>query len=270
MTASSPVELLAVRGPEGVLRSDHLATEEPLEIRVEGPDGQATRVAVTMRTPGHDAELAVGFLLTEGLLEGLGDLATPPFATSGNRGNVLTVRLRRRFDASRLARSFYMTSSCGICGKAALEAIEQEAPPSPEIAPIARAVLLSLPATLRAAQAIFEATGGLHAAGLFGADGHLLVAREDVGRHNALDKVVGHGVLHPPAAAPVVALVSGRASFELVQKAAMAAIPVLAAVSAPSSLAVDAARRLGLTLVGFLRGDGFNVYAGKRRIQLGG
>lgn len=269
MSATSRFELLAVRGSEGEPRSDLLATEEPLEIRVVGPEGAESRVAVTMRTPGHDAELAVGFLYTEGLIEGRAELATEPAtSTSGNRGNVLTVRLRKGFDASRLTRSFYMTSSCGICGKAALEAIEQEAPPSPEIPPISRSILTSLPAALRRGQVVFEQTGGLHAAGLFDRDGRLLVLREDVGRHNALDKVLGRQLLGGLAGTPAVVMVSGRASFELVQKVAMAAIPVLAAVSAPSSLAVDAARKLGLTLVGFLRGETFNVYAGERRIDL--
>lgn len=269
MSASSPFELLAVRGTEGESRADWLATEEPLEIRVAGPDGAESRVAVTMRTPGQDAELAVGFLYTEGLVESRAELASEPVASaSGNRGNVLTVHLRRGFDASRLARSFYMTSSCGICGKAALEAIEQEAPPSPEIPPIPRGVLTSLPETLRRGQVVFQQTGGLHAAALFDRDGRLLVLREDVGRHNAVDKVLGHALLADLGAAPALVMVSGRASFELVQKVAMAAIPVLAAVSAPSSLAVDAARKLGLTLVGFLRGETFNVYAGERRIDL--
>lgn len=269
VSASSRFELLAVRGSAAESRADLLATEEPLEVRVAGPDGAESRVAVTMRTPGHDEELAVGFLYTEGLLEGRADLGAEPITTtSGNRGNVLTVHLRRAFDASRLTRSFYVTSSCGICGKAALEAIEQEAPPSPEIPPIPRSILTSLPAALRRGQVVFEQTGGLHAAGLFDRDGQLLALREDVGRHNAVDKVLGRLVLGGLPRPPAIVMVSGRASFELVQKVAMAAIPVLAAVSAPSSLAVDAARKLGLTLVGFLRGEAFNVYAGQRRIDL--
>lgn len=269
--ATKGVELIAVRGAAQAPRDDVVAVEEPLEIRVQGPAQAETRVAVTMRTPGHDEELAVGFLFTEGLVKGAADLARPAtrgLPVAGGQGNVITVRLTRGFDASTLQRNFYATSSCGICGKAALEHVETGAGalgPGPKVT---RAVLRSLPGKLREAQAVFEQTGGLHATGLFDAEGELLLVREDVGRHNAIDKLVGRRVLDGvvPLAAQV-GMVSGRLSFEIVQKAAMAGLTVLCAVSAPSSLAVQLAERLGMTLVGFLRGDTFNVYAHGQRIR---
>lgn len=265
---TTATEVLAIRGEAREQRADVLASEEPMEIRVTGPAEPETRVAVTMRTPGHDAALAVGFLFTEGLIEGPNDLAGP-VTSSGARGNVVSVPLRNAFDSALFQRNFYTTSSCGVCGKAALEHIEREAPPLPKGPLIARSALLRLSSALREEQQNFERTGGLHAAGLFDETGHLKRIFEDVGRHNALDKAVGDLVLSGLSASDCpVLLASGRVSFELVQKAAMAAIPVFCAVSAPSSLAVETARRLGMTLVGFLRGDSFNVYAGAERLDL--
>jgi FdhD protein len=252
-------------------RPDTLAAEEPLEIRVDGRS-----LAVTMRTPGHDVELAHGFLLTEGVIGDREDISTARYCDSvddsgRNTYNVLDVALAPGVappDDS-VERRFYTTSSCGVCGKASLDAVRTRTrfAPGDDPVTITPEVLAGLPDTLREAQAVFESTGGLHAAGLFRADGTLLVAREDVGRHNAVDKVLGHVLLQGgiPAAGTVL-MVSGRASFELTQKAVMAGVPVLAAVSAPSSLAVEMARESGMTLVGFLRGASMNVYAGATRI----
>jgi FdhD protein len=226
-----------------------------------------------MRTPGHEAELAVGFLVTEGLLGGVQvlEVTFADAATSSRPDDEVTVHLDQPFDASRVAeRHFVATASCGICGKATLDEIEVRCAPIPDGPVVGAAVLLALPGALREAQAVFEATGGLHAAGLYDASGRLLELREDVGRHNALDKLIGGQAL--AGKLPLhdrIVLVSGRASFELVQKAAVAGVPILAAVSAPSDLAVEAAERLGVTLVGFLRGDGFNVYAHPERIAVG-
>lgn len=267
-------EALAVRGDVIVRRTEQIAVEEPMEIRVEGPGQAALRVAVTMRTPGHDLELAVGFLRTEGLIGDRGDLGARPvkeLPLMEGAGNVVTVLLAREFDGSRLQRNFYATSSCGICGKASLDQIEVVAPVIATGQRVGRSVLERLPPALRGAQAVFERTGGLHATGLFDGGGELLLVREDVGRHNAMDKVVGRMLLDGRLPlSGCVALVSGRASFEIVQKVAMAGIPILCAVSAPSSLAIAAAERLGVTLVGFLRGDGFNVYTRGERVDLDG
>ena len=244
---------------------DLLAVEEPLEIRVNG------RVAsVTMRTPGNDDELAAGFLFTEGILQ---DALSIAAIRACGAGNVVRVELDAEagVDLSRLDRHFYTSSSCGACGKTSLQALETTprwpiAAPSSSVA-VTPALILALPNALREAQTLFASTGGLHASALFDTSGRLLVLREDVGRHNALDKVIGAELL--AARLPAhdrVLLVSGRASFELVQKAAMAAIPVLAAIGAPSSLAVDLARRVGMTLIGFVREGRFNVYAGAERV----
>jgi FdhD protein len=256
-----------------VERPDKLVTEEPMEIRVHGP-GQAPRpLAVTMRTPGNDFELAVGFCRTEGLVERRDDLDTVAYCLAGDgtqEYNVVTVRVRAPV-AARPERSFAVNASCGICGKATLDDVEQRVRRVEAGPVVARSVLAALPARLRAAQQVFDATGGLHAAGVFDAGGALLVSREDVGRHNALDKVVGHGFLERRLPwDDVVLMVSGRVSFEIAQKAAMAGIPVICAVSAPSSLAVDAAQRFGQTLVGFVRDDRANVYTHPERIDLAG
>ncbi|HEU0243938.1 MAG TPA: formate dehydrogenase accessory sulfurtransferase FdhD [Candidatus Limnocylindrales bacterium] len=268
------VTITAYRGGIAEEREDRLSGEEPLAIHAAGPGQDPVDVAVTMRTPGHEDELAAGFLRTEGLIHDTdaitGFTAGDP-ATDSRPDDTITVHLARSFDPGLVAeRHFVATASCGICGKASLDEVAVRSDPIPPGPVIDPATLLALPATLRAAQQVFEHTGGIHAAGLFTGDGSLLELREDVGRHNALDKLVGSQVL--AGALPLhdrVVLVSGRASFELVQKAAVAGVPVLAAVSAPSDLAVDAAERLGVTLVGFLRGDGFNVYARRDRVRVG-
>jgi FdhD protein len=265
--------VLAVRGASTESRDDTLVGEEPLEIRAAGPDQAPVAVAVTMRTPGSEAELAVGFLRTEGLI-GDDDVADVEFgdpAALAQPDDTVIVRLRRAFDASVIAeRHFVASASCGICGKASLDEIEVRCDPIPAGVPLVdRSVIVGLPATLRDAQRVFEATGGLHAAGLFEPDGRLVAVREDVGRHNALDKLVGWAVF--AGRMPLnglVLLVSGRVSLEIVQKAAVAGIPIVCAVSAPSDLAVEAAERFGQTLIGFLRGDGFNVYTGGERLRL--
>jgi FdhD protein len=271
--ATVETRVLAVENGVGRERRDRLAGEEPLEIRAAGPGQEAVRVAVTMRTPGNDFELAAGFLHSEGLLASRLELAEIKYCSDVELAeqayNVVTVHLRRPFEADLVQRNFGVTSACGVCGKASIDSIEVASEPLPEGPLVAASVIADLPDRLRSAQSAFERTGGLHATGLFTAAGELTLVREDVGRHNALDKVIGNRVLD--GATPLgayVALVSGRASFELVQKAAVAGIPVLCAVGAPSSLAVDAARRLGLTLVGFVRDGRFNVYAGAARIAL--
>jgi FdhD protein len=261
-------------GPDGAQHTlDTLAAEEPLELRVGGKP-----LSVTMRTPGHDVELAHGFLLTEGVLGDAADISTARYCDSfdddgRNTYNVLDVALAPGIeppDAS-IERNFYTTSSCGVCGKASLDAVRLKTRFSPAADPltVTPALLSTLPDRLREAQKLFDTTGGLHAAGLFTAGGELLVAREDVGRHNAVDKVLGWALLdgRVPAAGTVL-MVSGRASFELVQKAVMAGVPVLAAVSAPSSLAVELAEDAGVTLVGFLRGASMNVYTGAQRVAV--
>lgn len=242
-----------------------------MELRVDGRS-----LAVTMRTPGHDVELAHGFLLTEGVITGAGELASARYCdsvddTGANTYNVLDVTLAPGVapPAAGVERNFYTTSSCGVCGKASLDAVRLRTrfPPAGDSVRVDTETLYGLPDALRSAQRLFDSTGGLHAAGLFTPDGSPLVVREDVGRHNAVDKVLGWALLHGrvPAAGHVL-MVSGRASFELVQKAAMAGVPVLAAVSAPSSLAVELAVDSGITLVGFLRGTAMNVYSGAERI----
>jgi len=265
--------IVAVRGNALEVRADRVVGEEPLEIRAAGPGQEPVAVAVTMRTPGHEDELAVGFLRTEGLIEGSEVLRieTGDPTALNQPDDTVVVRLARPFDASRVAeRHFVATASCGICGKASLDEVAIRCAPIPAGTPVvSRTILLALPAALRAAQRAFDETGGLHASGLFTARGELLVLREDVGRHNALDKVIGSQVL--AGALPLhaaILMVSGRVSFELVQKAAVAGIPIVCAVSAPSDLAIQAAERLGVTLVGFLRGDGFNVYSHDDRIDL--
>lgn len=241
-----------------------------MEIRVAGPGQDAVQVAVTMRTPGGDYELAVGFLFTEGLMTPA-DLRRVAYCddldAADQRFNVVTVTLNRPFDPTVLRRNFYATSSCGICGKAALDDIEVQCAgvaPGPSVT---ADVLSALPDKLRVKQKVFERTGGLHAAGLFSVGGDLIALREDVGRHNALDKVIGEQLM--AGSLPLsdhILQVSGRVSFELVQKAAMAQIPILAAVGAPSSLAVEAGERFGMTVVGFVRDGRLNVYSHPERL----
>jgi FdhD protein len=265
-------KVVRVRGEALEILDDRIVGEAPLEIRAGGPGQTSVAVAVTMRTPGHEAELAVGFLRTEGLIEGA-DVASTTYgdpATESQPDDTILVRLTRPFDDSQVAeRHFIATASCGICGKASIEEVALRCDPIPPGPVVQRTIILALPDLLRAAQRAFEETGGLHAAALFTPAGELIALREDVGRHNALDKVIGSQVLAD--ALPLhdrILMVSGRVSFEIVQKAAVAGIPVVCAVSAPSDLAIDTAERLNVTLVGFLRGDGFNVYAHDERIEL--
>ncbi len=259
--------------PDGrTTRPDTLAAEEPMELRVGG-----TPLSVTMRTPGHDVELAHGFLLTEGVITSLDDVVAARYCDSvddsgRNTYNVLDVALAASVapPSASVERNFYTTSSCGVCGKASLDAVRTKTafPVLDGDMRIPAVTISAMPDRLREAQKVFDSTGGLHAAGLFDADGTLLVAREDVGRHNAVDKVLGWALLQGgiPARGCVLQ-VSGRASFELVQKAAMAGVPILSAVSAPSSLAVELADDAGITLAGFVRGGSMNVYTGDERIQ---
>jgi len=249
---------------------DALAAEEPLEIRI-GAFPATTPLTVTMRTPGHDEELAAGFLLTEGIVSDAAQIAAlRGFVTSAaGKRNGVEVELRDcEFDPGQLQRNFFAASSCGICGKASIDSVRARAllPPNPGFR-FDPEVLVRLPEALRASQAVFGRTGGLHAAGLFNAVGELLVLREDIGRHNAVDKVIGWALLEERVPlSDSILLVSGRGGFEIVQKAIVAGLPVVASVSAPSSLAVQLARELGQTLIGFLRGRRFVVYAGVERI----
>ena len=261
--------VLAVRGADRRTRRDSLAGEEPMEVRVTGPAGTTDAVAVTMRTPGDDFELAAGFLVTEGVIVP-GTVSRVAYCDDVEREeqrfNIVTVRTSGPVTLG-ADRAHAMTSACGICGTTSLDAVEVRCAALPPGPVVSEAALLAMPDRLREGQRVFDSTGGLHAAGLFDADGRLLLVREDVGRHNAVDKVIGAAALAGDLPLHDRALVvSGRAGFEIVQKAAVAGIAVLAAVSAPSSLAADAAERLGMTLVGFLRGDGYNVYCGAERI----
>jgi len=229
------------------------------------------RITTTMRTPGHDFELAAGFLFTEGIVSAGTDVRSVRYCDvprEEQQYNVVTVDLRRPCDPELLQRNFYTTSSCGVCGKASLDSISVRCAPVAEGPEVAEAVVVALPDRLREAQRVFDRTGGLHAAGLFDTAGTLLELREDVGRHNAVDKLVGSQLLagRLPLSDRVM-MVSGRTSFEIVQKAATAGIPVVCAVSAPSSLAIDAARSFGITLIGFLRGTRFNVYTRPDRVE---
>jgi FdhD protein len=265
------VRILEVDGSSARERPDRLVTEEPMEIRVQTPGSAAEPLAVTMRTPGNDFELAVGFCVSEGILRDRTQLAEVAYCL-GEDGvqeyNVVTLRVRGPVDLGP-RRSFAVNASCGLCGKQRLDDLERMCPPVADGPQVTRSVLVALPDRLHAAQPVFEETGGLHAAARFTVDGTLEQVREDVGRHNALDKVIGHAFLEGelPLSESVL-MVSGRMSFEIVQKAAVAGIPVLCAVSAPSSLAVAAAQRFGQTLVGFLRADRFNVYTAPERIVL--
>jgi FdhD protein len=263
--SQAPVQLLALENGAFVARDDLLATEAPLEIRIAG----AARPIVTMRTPGHDPELALGLLHAEGVIRGRDDvLAIHPLSEGDD---VLRVVLApaARARAGRLQRSLDANSACGVCGKTRIDPpASADVPPLPAGPQVDIETLLRLPAIQRASQPVFRYTGGLHAAALFDAAGELLVLREDVGRHNALDKLVGWALLcdRLPLHGHLV-LLSGRASYELVQKCALAAVPILCAVSAPSSLAVELARRFRITLIGFLRGERFNLYSAPGRIR---
>lgn len=255
-----------VRHAEAQRMPDVVVTEEPLEIRVEGRG-----LAVVMRTPGHDEELTAGFLLTEGIIQNVSqifELSVCPSRSEG-KGNVADVLLAGvKMDWDSLTRHVFSGSSCGLCGKATVEAVFQKFPPVTGNLEVSSELILSLPDKLRAAQSAFDQTGGLHASGLFDREGNLVVVREDVGRHNALDKVLGFALMSGmlPLSEHML-MVSGRVSFEIMQKALAGGIPLVAAVSAPSSLAVDFAKGARQTLVGFLRGERMNVYAGVERVR---
>lgn len=260
-----------VRWPAGCPErpsEDWLAREEPIEIRVNGKS-----VAVTMRTPGRDTELAAGFLLTEGLIhkrEDVLDMVDCRQGRSQDPGNRLNVLLAPDviLDFSKLTRHVFASSSCGLCGKASIESVQLQFPPLSTTVSLTDATVRRLPERMRRLQQTFDVTGGLHAAAIFDLHGRLLLVREDVGRHNAVDKAIGHAFLNGPFPLDQhVLLVSGRASFEIVQKALAARIPIVCAVSAPSSLAADFARASGQTLIGFLRGSGFNVYSRPERVR---
>lgn len=257
-------------------KQDHLAVEEPLEIRLQA--GAETRtLAITMRTPGHDYELAAGFLYGEQVVQGRDEIAQMTYCLGEDSAeqeyNTLSIALRapQLPDLPQLQRHFFTNSACGVCGRTMLEDLTiqhpQPLPPGPQVTPD---LLYQLPDRLRQSQALFQNTGGLHAAALFDTQGQLLAVREDVGRHNALDKLVGWGLLNDrlPFENHII-MVSGRASYELLQKCLTAGAPILCAVSAPSTLAVSLARQFGITLVGFLRGRRFNIYSGPERIAMG-
>lgn len=269
-----------VRDDRSSRRRDRLAVEEPMEIRLNlpGPTGERRdhSLSVTMRTPGDDFQLAAGFLFTEGVVEASDDIEEITYCLGTEKAeqayNVVSVRLRAgiHFDPELLQRNFYTTSSCGVCGKTSLEAIEtQRCPILPQGHPVmAMATVHTLNEQLHGDQSVFQATGGLHAAGLFSAEGELISLREDVGRHNAVDKVIGEKLLADELPLnDYLLMVSGRASFEIMQKALVAGIAMVAAVGAPSSLAVDLAREFGMTLLGFVRDGRYNVYAGGSRVQ---
>jgi FdhD protein len=265
--------VVAIRGDRHVELPDRLAAEEPMEIRVGGPGEAPTAVSVTMRTPGHDFELAVGFLRSEGIVSSSSDVSSVRYCDAvprdEQRYNIVTVQLTRPVALDGVQRRFSVTASCGICGTATLDQLRRRCDPLGPGPSVAVSTLLALPDALRRSQRLFDQTGGLHAAGLADPEGTMLSVREDVGRHNAVDKLVGRGLLDD--ALPLhdrVLVVSGRLSFEIVQKAALAGIPILAAVSAPSSLAVTTARDLGMTVVGFIRGPRANVYCHPERVDL--
>lgn len=268
-TDARDIELVRFQGGERMTRTDRVAHEEPLEIQING-----TSIAVLMRTPGHDEELVRGFLLTERVVSSLEQIESLQHCTLAPdpeaEDNVMQVRLRPEvaLDVERLRRHLFSSSSCGVCGKATIENALMLAPPLDDAAQLEATTLFLLPERLRSAQDGFSRTGGLHAAGLFSLDGELLALHEDVGRHNAVDKVIGALMLRGLDARACCLVVSGRVSFELVQKAVAARIPVLAGVSAPTSLAVRVAAALGLTVVGFLRGQTMNVYSCPGRVRV--
>ena len=271
-TSQTKTQVTVFNGGGVSRRNDKVVTEEPLEIRVSA-EGKSQTIAITMRTPGADFELAVGFLFSEGVISSRNDVAGISYCKDDDLPaeqlyNIAIVETRGApVDIASLERHFHVSSACGVCGKSSLEAIElRGVGPVNEGPALSKTVIASLPDRLRAAQRLFESTGGLHAAGLFTAAGETIAVREDVGRHNAVDKLVGWALLQDRL--PLddhILMVSGRSSYEIAQKAVTARIPVVCSVSAPSSLAVDVASRFGMTLVGFLRDDRFNVYAGAER-----
>lgn len=278
ITGSRLIQVLKISGGESHLQEDIVAVEEPLEIRLAfGPAGmrQQQSISITMRTPGNDAELATGFLYTEGIIrekEEIKGVREVPSWNKDEQGNIVEVELGEHtvVNMQRLDRHFYTSSSCGVCGKSSIESVRMVRMPDLMSGfPLFSTTLLSgLSGILRQQQSIFELTGGLHAAALFDASGKLCILKEDVGRHNAVDKLVGLALQQDmiPLQAYLL-LVSGRVSFELVQKAIMAGIPILAAVGAPSSLAIELAREAGMTIIGFLRDGKMNIYCGEERID---
>ena len=280
MTGSSlAIDIRKVNGDKQLETEDSVAVEEPLEIQLSAAAPQAAAaksISITMRTPGHDAELALGFLFTEGIIQSIEQVAAvahvgPVDADSGLQNTIrVEVRPDVRIDLDRLQRHFYTTSSCGVCGKASLDALRLIGAKSlkPVRTSFRRDLIVAMPDKLREQQYLFSQTGGLHAAAVFDSRGEIVALREDVGRHNAVDKIVGWLLNEKRLPASRLGLlVSGRASFELMQKTLSAGIPLLAAVGAPSSLAVQTAREFGMTLIGFLRNGQFNLYSGNERIQ---
>jgi FdhD protein len=253
-------------------KKDLLAAEEPLEILLRAGEEQKT-IAITMRTPGNDYDLAAGFLHNEGIIHSKNDFSNMTYCVDGNQQEYNSLRVQLTTDSfpelHQLERHFFTNSACGVCGTTFLDDLSERNIPAIPMGPMVDASLItSLPDKLRASQDLFDTTGGLHAAALFDLDGNLLAVREDVGRHNALDKLIGWGLLNDQL--PFhnkILMVSGRASYELLQKSFVAGVPIFCAVSAPSSLAVDVAQRFGITLIGFLRGNKFNIYTGVERIR---
>lgn len=276
MTGIKPIALQKVSGSNIEPASDIVAIEEPLEIRLGWGDKvrDQKRIAVTMRTPGHDFELALGFLFSEGIINHFSEVEHVHYCADvdkeDERENVVRVELAKHVnpDLTSLDRNFYISSSCGVCGKSSIESVEVECTALTEASSIDRELVYMLPDMLRDHQHIFGVTGGLHASGLFDLHGNAQLLREDIGRHNALDKIIGARLIarQIPLSNHVMVL-SGRAGFELVQKAIRAQVPILAAVGAPSSLSVELARKFNLTLIGFLKSDKFNIYAGEDRIK---
>jgi FdhD protein len=265
-SASKSRRIVAISKAGSTLKLDRLAVEEPLEVRVN-----TRSISITMRTPGHDAELAAGFLVTEGLIRKRRDIQDIRSYARNEQGNVVDVYLAPnvKVDFARLTRHVFASSSCGLCGKASIDAVRQQFKPVRKAVRVRAADLTKIAADLTSIQKTFAQTGGLHAAAMYTAAGGLIVLREDIGRHNAVDKVIGHGLLE--GLLPFnkhILLVSGRASFEIMQKALAAGIPVVAAISAPSSLAVEFAQTSGQTLVGFLRPGRMNVYAHPERVRI--
>lgn len=272
---TTDVKIVAIRNQINTSRPDVLATEEPMEIRLSGPNQEPTAVTLTMRTPGNDFELAVGLLYSEGIITSFEDISTVRYCANisddEQRYNVVTVELTRPyFPDSIRQRNFMSNSSCGICGTSTIDDLSIRAKPivDSELYPIS--TILQLPGRLKTGQKIFKITGGLHGAGIVDHCGNLELVREDIGRHNALDKIIGHYLLQQslPMHNKILVL-SGRVGFELVQKAAIAQIPLIVAVSAPSSLAVNTAKKIGITIIGFTRDDNANIYSCPERIDLG-
>lgn len=270
-----PIELLRIKKGEPVLESDLLAVEEPLEIRLGYGKHNAREqksLSVTMRTPGNDFELAAGFLFTEGIISSYSEIEHIHYCNTvkeKEQHNILRVELKSsvQLEWQKLQRHFYTSSSCGVCGKSSIEAVEISCDFISDPFEVEESLIYQLPEKLTGHQPVFTYTGGLHASALLNANGEPVFVREDVGRHNALDKVIGAMMMAEEWEAKIV-VVSGRASFELIQKAAKAQIPIIIAVGAPSSLAVELAKELGITLVGFTKNDRFNIYTGKERIKL--